>query len=96
MKDSTLTDHLFETRVVEFGKTRYSNPLVIGGFVGAGLAGLVAASYIVEQLGLHQVAHVRSQHIPPVAVFIGENCVTHSGSTPTVLEKWWLLCARSR
>jgi len=67
-----MTDHIFETRVVELERTRYSNPIVIGGFVGPGLAGLVSASYIVEQLGLHEIAHVRSQHIPPVVVFIGQ------------------------
>ena len=63
---------MFPTQVVEFEKTIFDNPLVIGGFVGPGLAGIVSASYIVEKLDLHQVGHVRSQHIPPVAVFIGQ------------------------
>lgn len=68
-----MADHIFPTQVIEFGKSnRYDSPIVIGGFVGPGLAGIVAASYIVEQLGLHEIGHVRSQHIPPVAVFIGE------------------------
>jgi len=57
---------------VELQKNRYSSPIVIGGFVGAGLAGLVSVSYIIEQLGLTQVASVRCQHIPPVVVFIGK------------------------
>ncbi len=64
-------NHLFATRIVEFEKFSYQTPLVVGGFVGPGLVGLIAASYLIEQLGLHQVAHVSSQHIPPVAVFVG-------------------------
>ena len=66
-----MSDHLFKTEVIEFGKVEYHEPLVFGGFVGPGLAGLVCAGYIIEKLDLHEVAHVRSQHIPPVAVFVG-------------------------
>jgi uncharacterized protein len=44
---------------------------VFGGFVGPSLVGIISASYLIEQLGLHQVAHVSSQHLPPVAVFVG-------------------------
>lgn len=67
-----MTDHLFETQIVLTERVNLSNPVVVGGFVGPGLAGLVSASYMIEQLGLHQIAHVKSQHLPPVAVFIGE------------------------
>ncbi|MDH2901843.1 MAG: proteasome assembly chaperone family protein [archaeon] len=64
-------EHLFPTRVIEFVKEGYSHPLAFGGFVGPSLVGIISASYLIEQLGLHQVAHVNSQHIPPVAVFVG-------------------------
>lgn len=64
-------EHLFPTRVIEFEKETYNHPLVLGGFVGPSLVGIIATSYLIEQLGLHQVAHVHSQHIPPVAVFVG-------------------------
>lgn len=64
-------DHLFPTRIIEFEKESYSHPIVFGGFVGPSLVGIISASYLIEQLGLHQVAHVNSQHIPPVAVFVG-------------------------
>ena len=64
-------EHLFPTRVVEFVKEGYNHPLAFGGFVGPSLVGIISASYLIEQLGLHQVAHVNSQHIPPVAVFVG-------------------------
>src|SRR5579875_1229942 len=53
-------------------KPKYNSPLVVGGFVGPGLVGIASVSYMIEQLGLHQVAHVKSQHIAPVAVFVGE------------------------
>jgi uncharacterized protein len=64
-------EHLFPTRVVEFEKQAYDHPLVFGGFVGPSLVGIISISYLIEQLQLHQVAHVNSQHIPPVAVFVG-------------------------
>jgi len=66
-----LPDHLFETKVVEFRKNQFNEPIVFGGFVGPGLVGLVTAGYIIEKLNLHEIAHVQSQHIPPVAVFVG-------------------------
>jgi uncharacterized protein len=64
-------EHLFPTRVIEFQKKPYNHPLVFGGFLGPSLVGIISVSYLVEQLGLHQVAHVNSQHIPPVTVFVG-------------------------
>ncbi|MGA2876940.1 MAG: PAC2 family protein [Nitrososphaerales archaeon] len=66
-----MSDHLFETSVVELVKTKFDAPMVFGGFIGPGLVGPVTAGYIIEKLNLHEIAHVRSQHIPPVAVFIG-------------------------
>lgn len=66
-----MSDHLFETSVVELGKSRFDQPLVFGGFVGPGMVGPITAGYMVEKMNLHEVAHVRSEHIPPVAVFIG-------------------------
>ncbi|MDA4111285.1 MAG: PAC2 family protein [Thaumarchaeota archaeon] len=65
-----MPNHLFDT-VVEFEKTDFHEPVVFGGFVGPGLVGLVCAGYMIEKLNLHEIAHVRSQHIPPVAVFVG-------------------------
>ncbi|GGM76385.1 proteasome assembly chaperone family protein [Thermogymnomonas acidicola] len=65
------SDHHFSTTVVELEKREYRNPLVIGGFVGGSVAGVMAAGYIINALGLHQVAHLKSPHIPPVAVFVG-------------------------
>ncbi len=64
-------DQILATRIVELEKQDYDRPIVVGGFVGPGLVGLISASYLIEQLNLHQVAHISSQHIPPVAVFVG-------------------------
>ncbi len=63
-------EHPFQTEVVELEKTSFKNPLVIGGFFATGFTGSVAVTYIVEELGLKEIAHVRSPHIPPVVVFI--------------------------
>jgi uncharacterized protein len=66
-----MSSHLFDTSVVEFQKTQFHDPIVFGGFVSPGLVGLVTAGYMIEKLELHQIATVRSQHIPPVAIFVG-------------------------
>ena len=66
-----MPDHLFETKVVEFEKLQYDKPVIFGGFVGPGLVGLVTTGYMIEKLNLREIAHVRSQHIPPVVVFVG-------------------------
>lgn len=63
---------MFSTSVVELEKAEYDHPIVIGGFIGPTLVGLLSASYIIEQMQLHQIAHVKSRYIPPVAVFVGE------------------------
>ena len=63
---------LFPTSVVEFEKTKFQNPLVIGGFAEAGLVGVASVGYIIDKLEMHQIGFVKSEHIPPVAVFIGE------------------------
>jgi len=36
------------------------------------MAGLTSVGYVIEHLGLHEIAHVASHHIPPAVVFIGE------------------------
>ncbi len=64
-------DRILATKIVELEDQDYDRPIVIGGFVGPSIAGLISASYLIEQLKLHQIAHVSSQHIPPVTVFVG-------------------------
>lgn len=67
---------IFETNVVELEDVEFHDPIVIGGFVGSTLTGFIAASYIIERLEMHQIAHVRSPHIPPISVFIGNKLRT--------------------
>ena len=67
-----MSEPLFPTRVVELEKSQFQNPLVLGGFAEAGLVGVASVGYMIDRLQLHQVAYVKSEHIPPVAVFIGE------------------------
>jgi uncharacterized protein len=64
-------DNTFSATVVEQENPTLSSPTIICGFVGPGLAGLTSVGYIIDHLGLHQVAHVTSRHIPPSVVFIG-------------------------
>jgi uncharacterized protein len=66
-----MNDHLFSTKIIDLQTVHYQNPIIFGGFVGPGLVGLVTTGYLIEKLSLREVAHVRSQHIPPVAVFVG-------------------------
>lgn len=63
---------LLKTRMVINDDKPFKNPLVIGGFVSSTPAGVLSMSYIIEQLGLDQVGHMRSFYIPPVAVFVGK------------------------
>ncbi len=67
---------IFETKVVDIDHVEFHNPVIIGGFVGSTLTGFIAASYIIERFQMHQVAHVKSPHIPPIAVFIGKKLRT--------------------
>jgi len=66
------------TRIVERegSLVSLSKPLVLCGFVGPGLAGLTAVGYVIDHLGLHEIAHLMSRHIPPSVVFIG-NKIRH-------------------
>ena len=59
------------SEVVEMNKLNFDKPVVIGGFVGQTMVSIIATSYIISQLGMHQVAHMKSKLIPPVAVFVG-------------------------
>ena len=67
-----MSDDSFPTKIVLQGKQDFKNPLVIGGFVDAGLVGVASVSYIIERLGLNQIGYLKSELVPPVAVFIAE------------------------
>lgn len=59
-----------EAEVFEVKKIDYKSPIVFAGFVGAGLVGPLAIGYIVEKLGMEEVAYMRSKYLPPSTVFI--------------------------
>jgi uncharacterized protein len=57
---------------------RYMNskldyPILIAGFSGPGMVGSISASYIIEQLHMHQISYVESEFIMPAVIYIGGN-----------------------
>lgn len=66
MKD----DDLPEVSVMEREQVDLHAPLLIAGFAGPGLVGGIALTHLIKELGLRDIAHVRSRHMPPAVVFI--------------------------
>lgn len=62
------------TRVlpVKSHKIPLDTPVLIAGFPDSGMIGSVSINHIIEQLGMHQIASVESQHVMPAAIFIGK------------------------
>lgn len=58
-----------EVSVVETDKIELTEPIIILGFAGPGLVGGIAVSHIIEQLGMKEIAHVRSRYMSPAVVF---------------------------
>lgn len=58
-----------EAKIVETEEVELNQPLLISGFVGAGLVGPIAVNHILEQLEMKEIAHVKSRYLPPAAVF---------------------------
>jgi uncharacterized protein len=58
-----------ETWITEVVEKELNSPRMIGGFVGAGLVGAIAANHIVDQMDMEQIAFVKSKYLPPAAVF---------------------------
>jgi len=55
-------------KIVERDGVKFSNPVVIEGLPDVGLVGTIAATHMVELLGLEQVAHFESNLFPPIMV----------------------------
>jgi uncharacterized protein len=49
-----------------------NSPVLIAGFPDNGMIGSVSINHIIEQLGMHQIASIESQHVMPAAIFIGK------------------------
>jgi uncharacterized protein len=56
--------------IVEMEKVELKEPLMIFGFVGAGLVAQIAVNQIISELKMEEIAHVRSKYIPPSVVFL--------------------------
>jgi uncharacterized protein len=59
-----------EVEIVEMEKVELKNPRMILGFVGAGLLGGIAVTYIVDKLKMKPIANVRSMYMPSSVIFI--------------------------
>ncbi len=54
--------------IIEEGAQAFRSPVAVEGLPDVGLVGTIAASHIVEQLDLKEVAHLESDEFPPVMV----------------------------
>ena len=57
-----------EVKIVERDGVKFSNPIVVDGLPDVGLVGTIAATHMVETLGLEEVAHFESDLFPPILV----------------------------
>jgi len=62
-----------EVEVVETEKIDLKNPLLVMGFIGAGVVGEIAVNHIIDQLNMKEIAHIRSRYMPPSVVFTNGN-----------------------
>jgi uncharacterized protein len=59
-----------EAEVYEIKKIKLNSPIILAGFVGAGLAGTISLGYIIEKLKMKEIGYMRSKYLPPATVFI--------------------------
>ena len=64
MKDKLSSDN----QIYEVRKMRLNSPIVFAGFVGAGLVGPLSVGYMIDKLGMEEIAYLRSKHLPPSTV----------------------------
>jgi uncharacterized protein len=57
--------------VTNIDRIKLDEPTIIVAFPGAGMVGSISANYIIEQLGLHQIAFVDSEFAIPGIIYIG-------------------------
>jgi len=55
-------------RLVEDKEYSFETPISIEGLPDVGLVGAIAASHIVEELELEEIAHLESEQFPPIMV----------------------------
>lgn len=55
----------------KYNRIKSNNALLVAGFSGPGLVGSIGANYIIEKLGMHQIACIDSEFIVPGVIYIG-------------------------
>jgi uncharacterized protein len=68
----TLSDRYTTVLPDPTSKISLNNPILIAGFPDGGMLGSISINQIIENLAMHQIASVESQHIMPAAIFIGK------------------------
>ena len=53
--------------IVALKKVKLNNPILIEGFPGIGLVGTIAASFIVDKLGMEKYGYIVSEKFPPIS-----------------------------
>lgn len=53
--------------IIEVKKTETKNPILIEGFPGTGMIGILAAQYLRRELKMEFFGYLHSKHLPPVA-----------------------------
>ena len=59
-----------EAEIHELQNSRFKNPIIFAGFVGAGLVGPISINHIISELNLKEIGFLRSKHLPPSTVFM--------------------------
>ena len=66
-----MQDKLFaDCEIYEIKKHGLNNPIVFAGFAGAGIVGPLSVGYMIDKLGMEEIAYIRSRHLPPSTVFM--------------------------
>ncbi len=65
-----MSNNFPEAEVFESTEIKLKNPIIIAGFVGAGLVGPLSVGHIIEKLEMKEIGFMRSKHLPPSTVFI--------------------------
>ncbi len=59
-----------DAEVFEIDNRELNKPIILAGFVGAGLVGPLAIGHIIEKLKMKEIGFLRSKYLPPSTVFI--------------------------
>ena len=66
-----MQDKLFSNcEIYEIKKDVLNSPIIFAGFVSPGLVGPLSVGYIIDKLGMEEIAYIRSRHLPPATVFM--------------------------